>query len=147
MCVCVFIYMCTTQGSKLPSFCRAHVIVDPLLWLSMTQIERSRCVRWHLGWLPGYTKYCPKQSSNHLTKNHVLSCLDIHNQLMLPQHPDDPISFLFNLLPTRPLKSSDILTEWSIRWPILYSILMQIDCMYHDTLFEDSPESIGRILV
>ncbi|KAI9474297.1 MAG: hypothetical protein EXX96DRAFT_621933 [Benjaminiella poitrasii] len=40
-------------NSKLLSACRFTLTVDPILWLPMPNIERSRTLRWHLGWLPG----------------------------------------------------------------------------------------------
>ncbi|ORE07731.1 hypothetical protein BCV72DRAFT_325674 [Rhizopus microsporus var. microsporus] len=43
----------------------------------MTRSERSRCVRWRLGWLPH----------------------DTHNRLQMPKSIDDPLSYLLNLLP------------------------------------------------
>jgi len=41
------------KNSKLLSSCRPTITLDPILWLPMTHEERSRCLRWRLGWLPG----------------------------------------------------------------------------------------------
>ncbi|KAI7899741.1 uncharacterized protein BX663DRAFT_520273 [Cokeromyces recurvatus] len=46
--------------SVLLSSCRPNLIIDPKLWLPMTHSERSRTIRWRLGWLPGgIPKACP----------------------------------------------------------------------------------------
>lgn len=47
----------TMIKTKFLSLCRPKVAVDPILWLPMTREERSRCVRWRLGWLPNYSQY------------------------------------------------------------------------------------------
>ncbi|CEP16305.1 hypothetical protein [Parasitella parasitica] len=41
------------SNSILLSSTRPTTQVDPILWLPMTCSERSRVVRWRLGWLPG----------------------------------------------------------------------------------------------
>lgn len=61
--------------SKLLSYCRPRLSVDPLLWLPMTTVERSRCLRWRLGWLPdGSPRLCSCQRHK-LTKAHIIQCL------------------------------------------------------------------------
>ncbi|EIE91862.1 hypothetical protein RO3G_16573 [Rhizopus delemar RA 99-880] len=48
------------KNSRLLSSCRPTITLDPILWLPMTHEERSRCIRWRLGWLPGGApKPCP----------------------------------------------------------------------------------------
>ncbi|KAI8879224.1 hypothetical protein K501DRAFT_145198, partial [Backusella circina FSU 941] len=63
--------------------------------------------------------YCPKHPSEHLTKQHAMQCLSIHRALTLSTQIEDPISFLLNRLPTRPLKSPQTLIHWRSRWPAL----------------------------
>ncbi|ORE21987.1 hypothetical protein BCV71DRAFT_172556, partial [Rhizopus microsporus] len=41
------------RDSKLLSSCRQSISLNPILWLPMFKSERSRCVHWRLGWLPG----------------------------------------------------------------------------------------------
>ncbi|KAG0733763.1 hypothetical protein G6F35_014662 [Rhizopus arrhizus] len=41
------------KNSKLLSSCRPTIALNPILWLPMSHEERSRCLRWRLGWLPG----------------------------------------------------------------------------------------------
>ncbi|PHZ08850.1 uncharacterized protein RHIMIDRAFT_267945, partial [Rhizopus microsporus ATCC 52813] len=40
------------RNSKLFSSCHRSISLDPILWLPMSKSERSRCIRWRLGWLP-----------------------------------------------------------------------------------------------
>lgn len=40
------------QSAKILSRCRSGIGTDPILWLSMTRLERYRCLRWRPGWLP-----------------------------------------------------------------------------------------------
>ncbi|KAG0738641.1 hypothetical protein G6F62_000761 [Rhizopus arrhizus] len=43
----------TDTNSILLSACRPQLVVDPILWLPMSYIERSRLIHWRMGWLPG----------------------------------------------------------------------------------------------
>ncbi|ORE02478.1 hypothetical protein BCV72DRAFT_317778 [Rhizopus microsporus var. microsporus] len=69
----------------------------------LSSCQRSRCIRWRLGWLPGgKPRPCPKHPTQQLSKNHAISCLDIHRCLFMPETTRDPLSFLLNMLPLRP---------------------------------------------
>ncbi|KAI9311850.1 hypothetical protein BX666DRAFT_1867073 [Dichotomocladium elegans] len=35
------------------SRCRQCPGADPIVWLPMARAERSRCIGWRFGWLPG----------------------------------------------------------------------------------------------
>ncbi|KAG1039288.1 hypothetical protein G6F43_012546 [Rhizopus delemar] len=85
----------SSRNSTLLSLCRPIISLDPILWLPMTRIERNRCVRWRLGWLPGGTpRPCSFHPSQTLTKSHSIHCLNMHRQLQLPETIVDPRSFL-----------------------------------------------------
>lgn len=74
--------------------------VDPSLWLPMTCSERSRVLRWRLGWLSGgKPKECTLHPGQNWSRRHVFECLHVHGRLYLPRTIEDPISFLLNLLP------------------------------------------------
>ncbi|KAL4214188.1 hypothetical protein AB4K20DRAFT_1792719 [Rhizopus microsporus] len=91
------------RDSKLLSNCRRSISLDPILWLPMSKSERSRCIRWRLGWLPGgKPRPCPKHPTQLLSKKHAISCLDMHQRLFMPETIRDPLSFLLNILPLRP---------------------------------------------
>ncbi|KAI7902146.1 uncharacterized protein BX663DRAFT_511875 [Cokeromyces recurvatus] len=52
--------LCQGLKSKLIRTCRPHMIVDPILWLPMTNTKRSQVLCWCLGWLPGgIPRSCP----------------------------------------------------------------------------------------
>ncbi|KAI9309764.1 hypothetical protein BX666DRAFT_1873113, partial [Dichotomocladium elegans] len=100
-------------NSKLISVCRPTVSLDPILWLPMTREERSRCLRWRLGWLPsGNTTYCIRHPSALLTKTHSIQCLNMHSRLQQPQQIDDPLSYLLNQLPNHPPRQPTIKRQW-----------------------------------
>ena len=123
------------KNSKLLSSCRPTITLDPILWLPMTHDERSRCLRWRLGWLPGGApKPCPRHPSNNLSRRHAISCLNMHRQLCMPEAITDPISFLLNMLPTRAFAPSGIALSWTWRWPVICSILYELDQLQHDTI-------------
>ncbi|CEP20197.1 hypothetical protein [Parasitella parasitica] len=120
------------SNSILLSSTRPTTQVDPILWLSMTCSERSRVVRWRLGWLPGGK---PKEYILHpghnWSRRHVHECLSVHDRLYLPRSIEDPISFLLNLLPLHKPRPTDH-HNWVVLWPILCTILHELDYYFHD---------------
>lgn len=63
------------RNSGLLALCRPKISLDPILWLPMSRIDRNRCVRWRLGWLPGYkTVYCARHPTQLFTKQHAVHC-------------------------------------------------------------------------
>ncbi|CEP13248.1 hypothetical protein [Parasitella parasitica] len=81
------------RGAPVHTFlthCRPTICIDPILWLPMTQGERSHCLRWRLGWLPsGYSAFCPLHPNHPLTKSHAIQCLRIYHRLMMPETIND----------------------------------------------------------
>ncbi|CEP14641.1 hypothetical protein [Parasitella parasitica] len=104
------------SNSILLSSARPTTQVDPILWLPMTCSERSRVLRWRLGWLLGGK---PKE------------CLSVHDRLYFPRSIEDPISFLLNLLPLHKPRPTDH-HNWVVLWPILCTILHELDYYFHD---------------
>ncbi|KAG1150756.1 hypothetical protein G6F38_001803 [Rhizopus arrhizus] len=122
------------KNSKLLSSCRPTITLDPILWLPMAHEERSRCLRWRLGCLPGGApKPCPRHPSNNLSRRHAISCLNTHPRLCMTETIAGPISFLLNMLPTRAFVPSSIALSWTWRWPAICSILHELDQLQHDT--------------
>ncbi|KAG1587637.1 hypothetical protein G6F47_010874 [Rhizopus delemar] len=122
------------KNSRLLSSCRPTITLDPILWLPMTHEERSRCIRWRLGWLPGGApKPCPRHPNNNLSRRHAISCLNMHRRLCMPEAIADPISFLLNMLSTRTFVPSSIALSWSCRWPAICSILHELDQLQYYT--------------
>ena len=60
--------------------CRPTIGLDPILSLPMTRIQRSRMIRWRIGWLPGKPVDCPC-GSDHTSRRHMTSCERIPQQL------------------------------------------------------------------
>ncbi|EPB88091.1 hypothetical protein HMPREF1544_05153 [Mucor circinelloides 1006PhL] len=128
--------------------CRPTICIDPILWLPMTQGERSRCLRWRLGWLPsGHSTFCPLHPDRSLTKSHAIKCLQMHRRLMTPETITDPLSFLLNLLPTRRPKSPSKAIPWNIRWPAICTILFELDYLQHSKIPPSPPINLGQRLL
>ncbi|KAG1057486.1 hypothetical protein G6F43_000685 [Rhizopus delemar] len=97
------------KKSRLLSSCRPAITLDPISWLPMTHEERSRCIRWRLGWLPGGAlKPYPYHPNNNLSRRHAISCLNMHRRLCMPETIAGPISFFLNMLLTRTFVLSSI---------------------------------------
>ena len=128
--------MCKSRSehdSQPISVYRSSLCIDLLLWLPMTHIERSRCIRWRLGWLPGgKPKECILHPGQHWSRRHLFECLHVHDRLFLPSTIDDPISFLLNLLPLRKPRRPESYASWVVRWPLLCQILHELDHFFHD---------------
>ncbi|KAI8967051.1 hypothetical protein BDF20DRAFT_891932, partial [Mycotypha africana] len=124
------------NNSVLLSSCRPFHGVDPTLWLPMTPVERSRVIRWRLGWLPGgVPKPCIHHPNVMFTRKHSIICLHMHRRLQMPCTVNDPISFLLSMLPTiktRNKQNIQRFSSWKIRWPALYQILFELDYLHHD---------------
>ncbi|KAG1322633.1 hypothetical protein G6F62_010134 [Rhizopus arrhizus] len=89
-------------NSVLLSSCRPTLGIDPILWLPMSNTERSRIVRWRLGWLPGGApKPCIYHPNDMFTRSHAICCLHMHRRLQMPLTVPDPLSFLINKLPNK----------------------------------------------
>ncbi|KAG0738619.1 hypothetical protein G6F62_011985 [Rhizopus arrhizus] len=128
------------KNSRLLSSCRLTIPLDPILWLPVTHEERSRCIRWRLGWLPdGISKPCPRYPNNNLSRHHAISYLNTHRRLCMPGIIADPIYFLLNVLLTRVFAPSNIASSWACRWPVICSILHELDQLQRYTTIACKP--------
>ncbi|KAG1017099.1 hypothetical protein G6F25_013968 [Rhizopus arrhizus] len=67
----------------------------------MSYIERSRLIRWRMGWLPGgRPKPCIYHPHVLLTRSHAITCLNMHHRLLMSSTVSDSLSYPLNLLPT-----------------------------------------------
>jgi hypothetical protein len=121
--------------SKLLSLCRPTLSVDPIIWLPMTRMERSRCIIWRLGWLPGGSPRLCSCQRNKLTKAHIIQYLHIQARLRTPRSISDPVSHLLNRLSQKPPKNESTKLYWAQQWKILTTILQEVDDIQHS----DSP--------
>ncbi|KAI7858118.1 hypothetical protein BDC45DRAFT_412646, partial [Circinella umbellata] len=115
--------------------CRPKLVIDPILWLPMSRKERSRCIRWRLGWLPGgKVKSCKTCGFANFHKKHALSCLNVHDRLNIQDHNiTDPISHLLNQLPQSKPTSLKKIEFWKRKWPTICALLAMIDAHQHPT--------------
>ncbi|KAI7848512.1 hypothetical protein BDC45DRAFT_450067, partial [Circinella umbellata] len=57
---------------------RPRLEVDSIMWMRISNKERSRCLRWRTGWLPGgKPKPCIKCNNTTYTKSHATNCLNL----------------------------------------------------------------------
>ncbi|EIE82075.1 hypothetical protein RO3G_06780 [Rhizopus delemar RA 99-880] len=142
----------STSNSVLFSVCRPNLGLDPILWLPMTYAERSRVIRWRLGWLPGgIPQPCIYHSNVMLTRSHATECLHTHLRLQMPHTVADPLSFLLNQLPNKRKKlmspnANSTNPAWTVRWPAICQILFELDYMHHGKIPPESPP-LGTKLV
>ncbi|KAI8359162.1 hypothetical protein BD560DRAFT_374484 [Blakeslea trispora] len=130
------------------SHCRMMISIDPILWLSMTHGERSRCIRWRLVWLPsGHSTLCPRHPQRSLTKTRAIHCLQMHRRLAMPESIADPLSFLLNILPVRRPRSFEAAIAWSLRWPAICQILYELDYLQHSKIPPPPPSYLGQRLL
>jgi hypothetical protein len=125
--------------------------VDPILWLPMSYIERSRLIRWRMGWLPGgRPKPCIYHPHDLLTRSHAITCLNMHHRLLMPSTVSDPLSYLLNLLPSSRKKPTiqprSKYSAWFIRWPIICQILHELDYLHHDKTAPEIPPLGTKLL-
>ena len=103
------------RGSKLLAACQPYLRIDPTVWLPMKYSQRSRLIRWQLGRMPNgrASSLCHKRNDNqHLSRNHVISCFNIHTTLNVPYVVPDPISFVLDSLPTKRPTSNATKRYW-----------------------------------
>ncbi|OBZ80445.1 hypothetical protein A0J61_11505, partial [Choanephora cucurbitarum] len=58
----------------------------------------------------------------------------MHCRLLMPESIGDPLSFLLNILPTRRPRSFDAATAWTVRWPVICTILYELDHLQHSKI-------------
>ncbi|ORE13161.1 hypothetical protein BCV71DRAFT_189730, partial [Rhizopus microsporus] len=64
-------------------------------------------------------------------KKHAIYCLNMYRRLQILETITDPLSFLLNRLPNSKPRSNQARLFWSSKWPILCSILQNMDYFYH----------------
>jgi exonuclease III len=127
------------------SACRPTIAVDPLLTLPMTTWERSRILRWKMGWLPARPIAC-RCGHPHASRQHLLACLNVATRLNVPADSlPNPLDFVLNQLPLVKFtpaefkqRHSQQLIRWSRWWPVLCTIFLEIDMIcLPDSEFSD----------
>jgi hypothetical protein len=129
------------QQFALMSYCRPRLGVDPILTVPATRKERSRLLRWRIGWLPAKPIPCPCLQGD-TTRRHFRECprLPAARLASLPSVPPTndrihPIDVALNSLPLR----SD--ANPPPYWHDLLWLLREIDRLYHPgSTFADEPD-------
>ncbi|PHZ12829.1 uncharacterized protein RHIMIDRAFT_137672 [Rhizopus microsporus ATCC 52813] len=128
--------------------CRPTISLDPVLWLPVSKSERSRCIRWRLGWLlGGRYKTCPRHPGQPFTKAHTIHCFQMHRRLMIPQTISDPLFFILNMLPTKKPRPPNTTLSWTIRWPNICRILYELDYLSYTKLPPTPSTRLGQRLL
>ncbi|KAI9355518.1 hypothetical protein BD770DRAFT_323965, partial [Pilaira anomala] len=121
------------------SACRPKLGIDPILYLPMSLYERSRLVRWRMGWLPARPVGCNKCSHTHASRRHLIACLSVATRLGVSETslPNPLDYFLNSYLPTRkPILASSMYMNPKQKhlvkyWPVLCAIMLEIDMICH----------------
>ncbi|KAI7870879.1 uncharacterized protein EV154DRAFT_581112, partial [Mucor mucedo] len=129
------ISLTTTTGNILLKACRPYIGVDPILQLPMTTFERSRLLRWRMGWLPARRVPCSRCDHHHASRNHLVDCLRVAEKFNIaPTSSPNPLDYIINQLPKWSSLSPSIKRQqthtyhrWLFWWPILSDIMLEID--------------------
>ncbi|KAI7896348.1 uncharacterized protein EV154DRAFT_402200, partial [Mucor mucedo] len=129
------ISLTTTTGNILLKACRPYIGVDPILQLPMTTFERSRLLRWRMGWLSARRVPCSRCDHHHASRNHLVDCLRVAEKFNIaPTSSPNPLDYIINQLPKWSILSPSIKRQqthayhrWLFWWPILSDIMLEID--------------------
>ncbi|CEP14483.1 hypothetical protein [Parasitella parasitica] len=91
----------------------------------MSVHERSRLIRWRMGWLPGKPQACRNcnQINTLTTQQHAIICFQINENIDMNIH-----SFL-NMIPKHPPRSAAQKFYWTTRWTVLQQFLFNLEAI------------------
>ncbi|KAI7862025.1 hypothetical protein BDF14DRAFT_1860624 [Spinellus fusiger] len=142
-------FLAARQSKVLLSACHPSLGVDPLLWLPMTSLERSRFLRWRMGWLPG--KPCPCACGLHRTsRHHLIDYLGVAIYLgVLSTSLPNPIDFVLNQLPMSRPRNNNKTPFWTRVWPVLCCIMVEMNqiCLPDGDFKTSLDEDHGALLL
>jgi hypothetical protein len=115
----------TSTDQVLIRACRPVLKVDPIMYLPASRADRSRLIRWRMGWLPGKPKPCPCSLGDHTSRRHLLECPNIPADLWLslpvPPGSVHRLDYVLSQLPLSPKQ------QCPRYWVDLCTILWHID--------------------
>ncbi|KAI7887823.1 uncharacterized protein EV154DRAFT_426813 [Mucor mucedo] len=123
--------------------CRSNIANDPIMYLPMHNFERSRIIRWRMGWLPGRPttcKNCDTTLNNNTTRNHLTQCLKLHQILQVPIIVTSPIDYILNQLPTKQTSNRIKQNYFIQKWIQITKIFNKIETLCHTTEDEMNPD-------
>ncbi|KAI9324250.1 hypothetical protein BD770DRAFT_335088 [Pilaira anomala] len=116
-----------STSQVLAKACRPEYGLDPILYLPATRTDRSRLIRWRMGWLPGNPHEC-LCTQDHTSRRHFnkYDCPAIPTDLWdaLPHAPPDvhPIDNAISLLPFET-------KDYKPFWPTLLTLLWYVEIL------------------
>lgn len=116
--------------------CRPILSVDPILYIPATRTDRSRLIRWRMGWLPGKPHDCVC-NRDHTSRRHfsAAECDAIPALVydLLP-HPPPNVHIIDHAINMLPVNYSTFCNYW----PSLLELLWYIECnVAPDTCFPE----------
>jgi hypothetical protein len=130
----------TPPPPVLLSACRPSQRIDPILYLPMSLYERSRLVRWRMGWLPARPVGCNRCQHRHASRSHLIECLNVATRLGLTTDVNpNPVDYFLNTYlpldkppsfraPKKPNAKQAYLIKY---WHELCIIMREIDMVCH----------------
>ena len=128
---------------------RPYRLVDPILYLAASSMDRHRLIKWRMHWLPSYPLKDCACGVTKASREHYTSCLllqPLRQELLeafgpIPNLHDEAqdIDYIMNRLPR---SDAGLLTrKWNRVWPTLLHVLRQIDKLSHkdEEFDEDEP--------
>jgi hypothetical protein len=118
-----------TITQVLTKACRNTVGIDPILYLPATRTDRSRLLRWRMGWLPGKPHDCIC-TRDHTSRRHFdkYECEAIPTALWDELPPASPgVHYIDNAITLLPTNAS----KYCSYWPSLLTLLWYIECNVH----------------
>lgn len=109
---------------------------DPILYLPISKIARSRLVRWRLGRFTNFDELCTCLSGERISRDHFRYCDSVDSALIheLPEAPPF-VNFIDHAINSLPNSSR---SEAPAYWPALLALLYQIDCLCRPGFSMDS---------
>ncbi|KAG0751038.1 hypothetical protein G6F57_018723 [Rhizopus arrhizus] len=117
----------------------------------MSTYDRSRLVRWRMGWLPGRPKAC-RCGHTHASRAHLLNCLRVATRLDVAINTrPNPLDYVLNQLPRKipSTPSSLLFSRWSSWWPTICQIMLEIEqiCKPEGEYTTEAADVSGKILL
>ncbi|KAG1442363.1 hypothetical protein G6F56_011092 [Rhizopus delemar] len=133
------------------SACRPSLGIDGVFLVPMLLSDRSRILRWRMGWLPARPIDC-SCGPVHASRSHLLSCLRVAERLNLPLDiKPNSLDYVLNLLPRKlpAYPSQALYSRWSSWWPVICQVLLEIEqiCQPDGTFTGPSIDTSGSLFL
>ncbi|KAG0930507.1 hypothetical protein G6F32_011974 [Rhizopus arrhizus] len=117
----------------------------------MTVYDRSRLVRWRMGWLPGRPIAC-RCGHPHASRAHLLSCLQVARRLGVASNTrPNPLDYVLNQLPHKlpAYHSPALFSRWSTWWPTICEIMFEVEqiCQPDEEFTSEASDITGQLLL